>query len=383
MLWSYAVDNSAATYNHGVPASISAGDVDGDGQPDIVFTVFFSYSNAGSQTTLHVLDGATGALKLKQNFPGSSMSSVALANLDNDPALEMVLSTSAGVYVVNGDGSVAPGWPQTPGDGAIDPVVADVDNDCNYEILVGKHLWRHNGLLYPGWPVLPLARSTGALVPLDSDANLEILHSAGNSVVYYRVEDTGTITYSKFNIDETLFVIYAGENGTQGVPIVGDADGDGIPDIIRPPELGRTGSGSCYARIYGGKAASAVSPANLPRWVTVGSDIIVRSSACLGDLDNDGQADLLIAAGGKIFAWNLGTAWNGNKDPWPMFQGNLANTVTLPRKKDCVDLYIPDTPVGAVVTPDTGLEPNATMVPQAFSNRRQRRCAEQPGHVPQ
>ncbi|MBM3848376.1 MAG: hypothetical protein FJ405_19085, partial [Verrucomicrobia bacterium] len=99
-VWSFQPQNPAGTNvcnNIGVPSTISAADVDGDGKLDVVFTVNYPLQSP-AHTTLFVLDAATGVLKAQRDILGYSISSVALANLDaaQDAAAELVMSQQSG-----------------------------------------------------------------------------------------------------------------------------------------------------------------------------------------------------------------------------------------------------------------------------------------------
>lgn len=360
--WSFTVQNPASSggYHHGIPSSVSAGDLDGDGTLEVVFTVYFLYNNSASATRLFVLDAATGATEVQVNLPGRSVGTVALVPSESGPGRKMVVSTDSGVYLLNPDGSTAAGWPQTPGNGQIDPVAADVDLDGRTEILVGNRLWQLDGTLETGWPAVLMARSTGALVPLaNADCELEAVLGGGNSVVFSGHEHTGALTFLKSDEGENTFVIFVGgENGAQGSPVVADVDGDGEPEIVRPHELGF--GGGLPARLYGTQATSAQPAAGFPRFL-VEPGLIVRSTAAVDDIDGDGTTDLLIAAGGKVHAWGLGTPFSAGANPWPMFQRDLAHTGYLPNAAG-QDLWIEDTPYDHTGVPDTGVEPDPAMV---------------------
>ena len=52
-------------------------------------------------------------------------------------------------------------------------------------------------------------------------------------------------------------------------------------------------------------------------------------------VDKDGKTDVVVAAGGKLYLWNLGKTYNVNVNPWPMFQRDLRNTGTAPLGFNC------------------------------------------------
>lgn len=348
-VWSHPVENPATplgTYNHGTPSAVSAGDVDGDGELEIVLPIRFIYNNFNNETTVFVLDAKTG----NPDWPlftiaGLVFSSAALADLDDDGALDIILFSNLGggdaaLYVLHADGSPAPGWPQffsgTHGAaGLADPVLGDIDQDGELEILVGQHIFNHDGFPLPGWPVTSiLSRSTGATVPLpDADCEYEAILGAGK-IVLWVTEHTGALKFSRglaFGEDE--FILFAWDNGSPGVPIVADIDGDGEVEIIKPGE--GTFADPRPMPLYATQGTNPSFPSQFPRFVNVvGLDKIIRSSAAVDDLDGDGQTDVAIAAGGKVYVWDmnrsgLNVPFVPGNNPWPMFQHDLANTGML------------------------------------------------------
>jgi subtilisin family serine protease len=339
VLWSMPVDNPNAppNYDHGIPSSISMGDVDGDGALEVVFSIYFSYNNFNKRTSVFVLDAESGAVETSFTVQGLSWSTVALADLDGDGAAELVLdawvdaSSSGMVHVVTATGVPLPGWPQTvassqaEGFGNIDPVMGDVDRDGAPDILIGKHLWRRDGTVHAGWPVAWIARSTGAMAQLpDGDCPLELVTGGGNFIAFSVFDHGGTNKFSKWIDGENLYVLMGGENGAQGNPVIADMDGDGAVEIVRPGEMGRTDL-TKPMRLYASEALSETTPAGFPRYLANTQDII-RSTPAVGDIDGDGTNDMAIAAGGKIYLWHLNTSYAGARAPWPMFQHDLRNT---------------------------------------------------------
>lgn len=374
VLWSRPLQNpntSLTTYNYGVPSSLSAADVDGDGQPEIVFTMLFNYFNTSPtyQTWVFVLDAATGAIQTSFPVPGISQSSVALADVDGNMTTDLIVeswinnSNDGLISVVSAGGVALPGWPvqipssaDTQGFGNIDPVLADVDGDHHPEILVGRQLRNYDGTSKAGWPFGAIARSTGALVPMpDGDCPMEVRTGGGNAVVFWAAEDNAQISFAKTIMFENLFIIMSGENGSKGNPVIADIDGDQQFEVLGTSELGSTTPNQPMP-LYGSEALSPADPASFPRYVLSpnpsGYSDPIRSTPAIGDVDNDGKVDLVVAAGGQLYLWNLNKPFSPSLNYWPMFQHDLSNTGVASSSNWNADLYIQDTPA------DLGLEPN-------------------------
>ena len=71
------------------------------------------------------------------------------------------------------------------------------------------------------------------------------------------------------------------------------------------------------------------------------SDFFGVSVCALGDLDRDGQLEVVVgAADGKIYCFDLGIgSYNPDSLPWPMFRGNRLRTgAALPTSLDSGNL---------------------------------------------
>ena len=102
----------------------AAGDVDGDGDLEIVATVGNPLGFAGATEGLcafhhdgtEIADGdndpsTTGLLVAIDFSPSFPRNPVTLANLDADPELEIICLAQHAIHAFNGDGSSVAGWP--------------------------------------------------------------------------------------------------------------------------------------------------------------------------------------------------------------------------------------------------------------------------------
>jgi len=162
-------------------------DLDGNGQPELVFCVEDGVQAVG-------VDGST-IWKTRLRDPFDTEGSLSIADIDNDGRSEVYVNSyveSDGysftqVYALDHQGRqmTHTGFPKTvigdPGDSA--PLIADIDGDGQKEILVGAAgtpliAWEADGSTVTGFPMLTLPTEvycTAAISDLDLDGDIEIL----------------------------------------------------------------------------------------------------------------------------------------------------------------------------------------------------------------
>lgn len=289
---------------HHVPhPSPAVGDIDGNQQNglEIVATMY-----VGGQTKVYVWDEDGNAVYAEQSFPGLAKTSPVIADLNGDGINEILQAVSditpgngsndSKVYIWNRNGAY-PGWPVTlPSESysiVSTPAVADIDPAATNgkEIVVGTlnnyvFFWRKEGtqITTPRDAWGPVYASP-VLVDLDNDNDLEILvGSHGDLVNAWHHSGSNVIGFPK----DVFGNIY-------GAVAAADIDNDGKLEV---------GAGAADGNFYVWDVGTAYR-ADLQSWPTVGHDNSRTGNTAYATC-SDGTAVGVCSAAKPSFCQNSG-----------------------------------------------------------------------------
>lgn len=315
--------------NHGYSARTPVlANVDNTGGLEII--VNLRQSGAG-QVWIYKGDASvlSGWPKTINHVPASS---AAVGDITGDAFPEIVMESYSSLYAWDKDGNLLAGFPYTMPNGDVNsyssPVLADVDSDNIREIVFGTHstsggngyvyLMKNNGTVMSGWP-----KTTGQWVY----GPAAVGYIDGDNVIDIAVGD-------QVASGSPLDFIYAwNKNGTAlaGFPvgplwaindqvIIGDIDNDNSMELICDDNTTSLNRGKYLAFNHDGTPAAG--------WPIETDGTTFFSTPVVGDINRDGILD--IAGSGRIsstnttafYLWNTGTTYNPLKIVNPMWQYN-------------------------------------------------------------
>jgi hypothetical protein len=351
-------------------SSPAVGDIDADGQPEVIASAYSIVS----------LDGASGALEWRvasgydRSQPGASSvgrtwPGIVLADVDGDGSQEIVTAHGGGwVSVYNGQGWFEPGWPQHPSTNELRGLlVSDLDGDGRLEIIVtatgnqvNTWVYEPDGSLRPGWPQLNSAagyawgvyNANAAAGDLDGDGTGEIVvPSDVHYINAYNPDGSqlpanpiyGGKNWGQVGIWESLATELRGwgecnglraesyrTNFADGPADIVDVNGDGVMEVVVTGNVYDCFAGyppSRYTGVYIFNADRSRFNTGGFDWrtppVDTGAPIMedynvietAEANPVLADLDGDGRLEILFASyDGRLHAYWLDKTEHGS---WP------------------------------------------------------------------
>lgn len=281
-----------------------------------------------------------------------------VSDIDKDGTPEIIFSFSPNkVYVYHSDGTPMQGFPieiefnELKGTKDNIPVVGDITGNGFEEILFqGIDYTTNHGLIYaydfsanpvPNWPIIKdYARSNSPVIgDLDNDEQNEIIVKGDQKT--YVFDKTGNLVQD-FSTPDWLYLL----GGYEPTPAIGNLDEDNELEIITV--------GNYYSdvnEIYKSIAtiyAVNLNGSNVNGWPIKLNDFIIFSSPAIGDIDNDGNNEIIIglSKGVDMFSSNGGLYVFDKKgnilSGWPQLTGQdiYSSPVLADLDKDGGDLEI-------------------------------------------
>lgn len=273
--------------------SVAAGDLNGDGRPDLVVT---NYS-ANLLTILFNSGGGRFTGTPLQLAAGSGPDVVGLADFNGDGKLDIAVSNdqsgSVSEWLGNGDGTFQPRVDYATSGGANWLVAGDVNKDGSIDLVTASF----DGNVTEAVSVL-LGRGDGTFqqyrnvyVSIGSNRgafglSMGDLNGDGNPDLAFTNDGSGTATVLLGNGDGTFGAPAAYATGRQPLGIaIGDVNGDGRPDLVAANTISGTASislGNGDGTFGGRMAISGASPLAI----------------ATGDVNRDGRLDVATANSG-------------------------------------------------------------------------------------
>lgn len=279
------------TIKGGEDSSTEWADFNDDGALDLLVTG--EDTSASNATTLYLGDGLGGFTRTNPGLLGVNFSSSDVGDVNADGHLDLVVtgrafdgSNTTTVYLGDGTGGFTKARARLPGVRAGSSTFGDINGDGHLDlILTGSGAGGRSAAVFLGYGDGRFTRVDAGLVPVsNSSAALGDVNNDGNLDLAVTGIDTSGTSSARVYLGDGTGNFSPAEAGLTGVDLgaseFGDVDEDGNLDLLI--------SGTGKARLYLGDGSGGFSVAE------AGLTGVDRSTAEFGDLNGDGALDIVL-----------------------------------------------------------------------------------------
>jgi len=256
------------------------GDVDGDGDNDVVVT--------SQDNKIYALEGATGSILWTYTASTMIWGSPAMGDIDGDGDMDVVVGDGLGMMFALEGSTGTLLWSHNNGSNYYwgGPAIIDVDGDGDMDIVAAEGGGGNRVFAWEGstGAVLWTYTASGpfyaspAVGDVDGDGDNDVVILGSDYNLYALDGATGSLLWSRLGSLDTW----------GSTPALGDLDGDGDMDVVVGGEM------NLHA-IEGSTGATLWTYPAFTRW----------ASPAIADLDGDGNVEVIVAANSTFFPYKL------------------------------------------------------------------------------